>query len=38
MEADGAKSKKDFNHKIAICKKRPKETKRWLRMIVTAIL
>lgn len=33
MEADGAESKKDFRHKIAICKKEAKETKHWLRMI-----
>jgi len=32
MEADGAESKKDFRHKIAICKKEAKETKHWLRM------
>lgn len=36
MEADGAESKKDFRHKIAICKKEAKETKHWLRMIVKA--
>ena len=36
MEADGAESKKDFNHKIAICKKEAKETKHWLRMLITA--
>ena len=36
MEADGAESKKDFRHKIAICKKESKETKHWLRMIVKA--
>jgi four helix bundle protein len=33
MEADGAESKKDFRHKIAICKKESKEAKHWLRMI-----
>ena len=33
MEADGAESKKDFRHKISICKKEAKETKHWLRMI-----
>ncbi len=33
MEADGAESKKDFKHKIAICKKEAKETKHWMRMI-----
>jgi four helix bundle protein len=37
MEADGAESKKDFQHKIAICKKESKETKHWLRMIAKAI-
>lgn len=32
VEADGAESKKDFKHKISICKKEAKETKHWLRM------
>ncbi|MDI6778091.1 MAG: four helix bundle protein [Patescibacteria group bacterium] len=32
-EADDAESKKDFKHKIGICKKEAKETKHWLRMI-----
>jgi len=32
-EADCAESKKDFEHKIGICKKEAKETKYWLRMI-----
>jgi four helix bundle protein len=36
MEADGAQSKKDFCHKISICKKESKETKHWLRMIAKA--
>ncbi len=36
MEADGAVSKKDFRHKISICKKEAKETKHWLRMISKA--
>lgn len=36
MEADGAESKKDFQHKIALCKKEAKETKHWLRMIAIA--
>lgn len=36
MEADGAESKKDFKHKIALCKKEAKETKHWLRMISKA--
>lgn len=33
MEADGAESKKDFRHKIAICKKESKETMHWMRML-----
>jgi four helix bundle protein len=32
-EADCAESKKDFIHKLEICKKESKETKHWLRMI-----
>ena len=36
MEADGAESKKDFRHKISICKKEAKEPKHWLRMIAKA--
>ena len=35
-EADDAESKKDFRHKIGICKKEARETKHWLRMIATA--
>ena len=35
-EADDAESKKDFNHKIGICKKEARETKHWLRMVVMA--
>jgi len=35
-EADGAESKKDFRHKIALCRKESKETKHWLRMIASA--
>ena len=37
MEADGAESKKDFQHKVALCRKELKETKHWLRMINTAL-
>ena len=33
-EADDAESKKDFQHKIGICKKESRETKHWLRMTV----
>ena len=36
MEADGAESKKDFRHKIGVCKKEAKETMHWLRMITKA--
>ena len=35
-EADDAESRKDFQHKIGICKKEARETKHWLRMIVVA--
>lgn len=35
-EADCAESKKDFVHKIGICKKESKETKYWLRMVEEA--
>lgn len=38
VEADGAESKKDFIHKIGLCKKESKETKHWLRMISKANL
>jgi len=36
MEADAAESGRDFNHKIALCKKEAKETTHWLRMIAKA--
>ncbi|MFH1546583.1 MAG: four helix bundle protein [Patescibacteria group bacterium] len=36
MEADAAESKKDFQHKIALCKKESKESMHWLRMIAKA--
>lgn len=35
-EADDAESKKDFIHKLGICKKEAREAKHWLRMIVMA--
>ncbi len=35
-EADSAESRKDFEHKIGICKKESKETRYWLRMIPKA--
>lgn len=36
-EADCAESRKDFEHKIGICKKEAKETRHWLRMIAKAV-
>jgi len=36
MEVDCAESKKDFNHKIGICKKEAKETTHWLHMLAIA--
>ncbi|MFH1462510.1 MAG: four helix bundle protein [bacterium] len=35
-EADCAESRKDFEHKLGICKKEAKESKHWLRMIAKA--
>ena len=35
-EADCACSKKDFQHRINLCRKEAKETKHWLRMIAKA--
>lgn len=34
-EADDAESRQDFIHKIGICKKEARETKHWIRMLVT---
>ncbi len=36
-EADDAVSKKDFRHKISICKKESRETKFFVRMVVRAV-
>lgn len=36
MEADCGESKKDFNHKIGICRKESKETMHWFRMLSVA--
>lgn len=36
-EANDAESKKDFRHKIGICRKESRETKHWLRMIAVAV-
>lgn len=35
-EADDAESKKDFKHKIGICKKEARESKHFIRMMVVA--
>ena len=35
-EADCAETRKDFEHKLGICKKESKETKHWLRMVIKA--
>ena len=37
VEADGAESRKDFKHKISLCKKESKETKHWLKMMMEAV-
>ena len=36
-EADCAESKKDFEHKIGICKKEAKETRYWIRVMAEAV-
>ena len=36
-EADDAESRKDFRHKIGICKKESRESKFFLRMILKAV-
>jgi four helix bundle protein len=35
-EADDAETKKDFRHKIGLCRKEAREAKHWLRMIAAA--
>jgi four helix bundle protein len=35
-EADDAESKKEFRHKIGLCRKEARETKYWFRMIARA--
>jgi len=35
-EASEAESKKDFQHKIGICKKETKESKHWIRLLARA--
>lgn len=36
-EADDAESRKDFKHKIGICKKESRECKHFLRMFIVAV-
>ncbi|HEY2761227.1 MAG TPA: four helix bundle protein, partial [Pirellulales bacterium] len=36
-EANDAQSKKEFRHRIAICRKEAKESKHWLRMMAAAV-
>ena len=36
-EADGAESRKDFRHRIAICRREARETCYWLDMLATAL-
>jgi four helix bundle protein len=36
-EADDAESRRDFRHKVGICRKESHETKHWLRMIAAAV-
>ena len=35
-EANDSESRKDFKHKVGICRKESKETKHWLRMLAHA--
>lgn len=35
-EADDAESKRDFRHKIGLCRKESRETKYWFRMLARA--
>jgi len=35
-EANDAESKRDFRHKIGICRKESKESKYWLRLIAVS--
>src|SRR5438105_761395 len=35
-EGNDAESKKDFRHKIGLCRKEAKESKHWLRLIAAA--
>lgn len=35
-EADDAGSRKEFRHRVSICKREARETKHWLRMVAVA--
>jgi len=35
-EADNAESKRDFRHKISLCKKEARESMHWMRMLAAA--
>jgi four helix bundle protein len=36
VEADNAESRKDFHHKIGLCRKEARESVHWLRMVAVA--
>jgi four helix bundle protein len=36
-EADDAESKRDFRHRIGLCRKESRETKYWFRMVARAV-
>jgi four helix bundle protein len=36
-EADDAGSKKEFCHRVSLCKRESRESKHWLRMLAAAI-
>ena len=36
-EANDTESRKDFRHKIGLCRKESRETKHWLRMLAAAV-
>jgi four helix bundle protein len=36
-EANNCESRKDFKHKICICRKEARESKHWVRMLVAAV-
>jgi len=36
-EADDSGTKKEFRHRISLCKRESRETKHWLRMIAAAV-